>query len=485
MARRSAALFRRPDFRRCPLASRLRTALNAFLAAAVVAAGSLLVAGCPPRRPTAPVASPAGPLNVVVIVVDTLRADHMSAYGYQRPTTPNLDSLADELIVFARARSQAACTFPSVNSLLTSRYPAPFIRQGKGEMGIPPEIPSLADLLHRRGYATLAVSASPIVRSTPSKENPLGGFGSGFDAFDESPLWREGAFVNHIALTRLASLTEPFFLYLHYMDAHDSYRPPKTWTRRFATRDMGPEFIRLGDPNPIAAMIYGSGPPVTASADDIQHLVDLYDDEIGYADLQIAKLIRRLEARGLADHTILVLAADHGEEFMEHGHVKHCRVLYDSSTRVPLMLRIPGVPGGRRIEAAVQNVDIVPTVLDYLGMPSPPARFDGRSLRPLVEGRPQRPPWVAFSGQGKWRSADDGRYKVIMDGVTLDEQLFDLRADPQEHHDLWAAHLREASVLDRRLREWLQETLRGFGRKRALEAARSKEEQLRALGYLQ
>ncbi len=430
-------------------------------------------------------ASPAGPLNVVVIVVDTLRADHMSAYGYQRPTTPNLDSLADQLIVFERTRSQAACTFPSVNSLLTSRYPAPFIRQGKGEMGIPPEIPSLADLLHRRGYATAAVSASPIVRATPSKENPRGGFARGFDVFDESPLWREGAFVNHLALTHLKALTEPFFLYLHYMDPHDPYRPASTWTRRFATQETGPEFIRLGDPNPIAAMIYGSGPPVSATAEDIQHLVDLYDDEIGYADLQIAKLIHRIEARGLADHTILVIAADHGEEFMEHGHMKHCRVLYDSSTRVPLMLRIPGVPGGRRIEAAVQNVDIVPTVLDYLGMAPTGARFDGRSLRQLIEGRQRPSTMFAFSGQGKWRSADDGRYKVIMDGVTLDEELFDLRADPQEHHDLWEAHPRQASVLDRRLRAWLQETLRGFGRQRALEAARTKEEQLRALGYLQ
>jgi arylsulfatase A-like enzyme len=292
--------------------------------------------------------------------------------------------------VFARARSQAACTFPSVNSLLTSRYPAPFIRQGKGRMGIPPDIPTLADLLRRRGYATVAISASPVVRATPSELNPSGGFGSGFDVFDESPLWREGAFVNHVALTHLKSLTEPFFLYLHYMDPHDPYRPPRTWTRRFATEDAGPPFIRLGQPNPIAAMIYGSGPLVTVSESDIHHLVDLYDDEIGYVDQQVTKLIHHLEKRGFADHSILVLAADHGEEFMEHGHVKHCRVLYDSSTHVPLMLRIPGVPGGTRIEAAVQNVDIVPTVLDYLGMPPESGRFDGSSLRPRCACLPGR-----------------------------------------------------------------------------------------------
>ena len=420
-----------------------------------------------------------------MILVDTLRADHMSAYGYERPTTPRLDSLADEMIVFDRARSQAACTFPSVNSLLTSRHAAPFYRQGKGKMGIPPEIPTLADLLHRRGYATMAVSASPIVRATPSELNPAGGFGSGFDVFDESPMWREGAFVNHVALTRLKSLSEPFFLYLHYMDPHDPYRPPKTWAKQFAGETTGPDFIRLGDPNPIAAMIYGSGPAVTVFEKDIQHLVDLYDDEIGYADQQVTKLIHHLEKRGFAGHTILVLAADHGEEFMEHGHMKHCRVLYDSSTHVPLMLRIPGVRGGKRIEAAVQNVDIVPTVLDYLGTGPPPSPVAGRSLRPLIEGRAPRPTRVAFSSQGKWRSADDGRFKVIMDGVTLDEQLFDLRGDPQELHDLWATHSHVASMLDRCLREWLEKTLRGFGHKKALEAARSKEEQLRALGYLQ
>ena len=123
------------------------------------------------------------PTNVIIVMVDTLRADHMSAYGYERETTPFISNFASQGFVFEHARSQASCTFPSVNSLLTSRNPAIFIRQGKGRLGIPDEYPSIAEILKAHGYRTIAVSASPIVRATPSDFNPIGGFDRGFDTF--------------------------------------------------------------------------------------------------------------------------------------------------------------------------------------------------------------------------------------------------------------------------------------------------------------
>ncbi|MBI1814892.1 MAG: sulfatase-like hydrolase/transferase [Deltaproteobacteria bacterium] len=126
------------------------------------------------------------PLNAIIILVDTLRADHLSLYGYERATSPNLDRFFRQGVVFRAARSQAPCTFPSVNSLLTSHYPSQFLAQPEKRMGIPDDVPSIAEILHARGYATVAVSASPVVSKTGTQHNKFGGFGRGFDAFDEN-----------------------------------------------------------------------------------------------------------------------------------------------------------------------------------------------------------------------------------------------------------------------------------------------------------
>lgn len=283
---------------------------------------------------------PAHPKNVILVLIDTLRADHTAIHGYPRPTTPILEQLAEESVVFDRARSQAGCTFPSMNSLLTSRYPFDFYRREPGEMGIPVEYPSIAEVLKAHGYITVAVSASPIVRATPSEHNPSAGFGRGFDIFDEQCLWREAACVNHRALEIIENLQEPFFLYLHYMDPHDSYEPPKTY-QRFAGPYEGFEFIAAGDPNPIGEMLYDDGPNVDIDDQDIKHLVDLYDDEILYVDTMLGEFLRSLRGTGALDDSIFILTSDHGEEFLEHGHVKHCRGVWDTLTRVPLLIRFP------------------------------------------------------------------------------------------------------------------------------------------------
>jgi len=424
------------------------------------------------------------PLNVIVALADTLRADHMSCYGYHRQTTPLIDSLAENSVLFERARSQAACTFPSVNSILTSRYAAVFLRQGKGKMGIPEQYATLPEILKTHGYSTIAVSASPIFRATPSKVNLTGGFGRGFDIFDEEPLWREAAYVNRQALEHLDDVEGPFFLYLHYMDPHDPYGPPEKFKKQFVRPYDGHDFIAEGGPNPIADMLYNNGPKVEINARDIEHLVDLYDDEIRYFDREFGKLIAALEKRDLLDRTLLVLASDHGEEFMEHGHVKHCRVLFDSSTRTPLIVRIPRVTAGARVTAAVQNIDIVPTILDYLHLSIDEHDLSGSSLRPLIE-KTEDGRGYAFSDQGRWRSADDGRSKLILDGLSLEYDLYDLINDPQE---LVASSDRDsprARELDRQIEEWLRLTLGGSDLEESLAMAKKKHDELRALGYLQ
>ncbi len=322
------------------------------------------------RERAAPALRPAQALrpahNVVFILVDTLRADHLPLYGYGRDTSPNLTALGRESLVFQAARSQASCTFPSVNSMLTSRSASAFLGQPGGAMGLPAGIPGLAELLHARGFHTAAVSASPIVRASPGRFNPGGGYGRGFDSFQEDCVWQGADCVTGQALPHLGRDPRPLFLYLHYLDPHGPYAPPAGYRPRFARGRPDKDFVRRGDPNPIARWLYQGGADPRVTAADLAYLVDLYDDKIAFFDAQLGRLVAALRAGGLLDDTLLVLAADHGEEFLEHGDVKHCRNLFDTTIRTPLLLRVPGARP-RAVAEPVENLDIVPTLLDLLG----------------------------------------------------------------------------------------------------------------------
>jgi arylsulfatase len=445
---------------------------------------TLVIAGTGCRQPVTVVADGSPPQNVIIILVDTLRADHMSLYGYPRPTTPFIDRLAEESVVFERARSQAACTFPSVNSVLTSRYPFDFYRMGEGEMGIPAEYSTIAEILRGDGYRTIAVSSSPIVRATPSKENPSGGFGRGFDVFDEHCLWNNARCVNARALKALEGVEEPFFLYLHYMDPHGHYSPPETYEKVFAGPYDGYDFIAAGDHNPIAAMLFSDGPQLDIGERDIQHLVDLYDDEIRYCDQQLQLLMERLQRDGLLDRSLLVVTSDHGEEFMEHGQVGHCRGVWDTLTRVPLIIRSPDITGGVRIESAVQLVDIVPTICDELGLSLRGLEVEGIPLGGLMRGSPPERTY-AFTDQSRFRAADDGHWQLILDGLASTATLFDVRNDPLAQNNLFAAGGPDLDRLGATLNRWLDETGQAVDFDAALAASKAKEEELRALGYLQ
>ena len=424
------------------------------------------------------------PTNVVIVMVDTLRADHMSAYGYERKTTPFISKFASQGFVFEHARSQASCTFPSVNSLLTSRNPAIFTRQKGNQLGIPEECPSIAEILKDHGYSTIAVSASPIVRATPSDFNPIGGFDRGFDTFVEDVLWRPGGQVNRAIIKQLDAVEEPFFLYAHYMEPHGPYRPPQRYTKRFAGDYEGHHFIKRGNPVPIGRMMYDNGPHYDITDRDIQHLVDLYDDEIRYFDGVFRRLVKYLEQRDLLDRTLIIISSDHGEEFLEHGHIKHCRGVWDTVTRVPLIFHFPGVEDGHRFGNAVQNLDIVPTILDYLEIEPEGLDFEGTSLLPVLEGR--EPEQIfAFADQIEYRSADDGRFHLIFNGEDGTATLFDLRSDPGEQRDLFSTDHPEAKRLSDALNGWLTDTGQLMRFDEELAAARAKEEELRALGYLE
>jgi len=230
-------------------------------------------------------------------------------------------------------------------------------------------------------------------------------------------------------------------------------------------------------------MIYGDGPKYDLGDRDIQHLIDLYDDEILFFDDIFRSLVQELEARGLLEETLIVFASDHGEEFLEHGHISHCRGVWDTVTHVPLFFKIPGVDG-QRFDAAVQNLDIVPTILDYLAIDGEEFGFEGKSLRPVIEGR-DASGLYAFSKQTEFHSSDDGRFHLILDADNDRFTLFDIRNDPLEQNDLYDPSHRELGPLRSELDGWLEQTSKRMRLHESIMADRAKEEELRALGYLE
>lgn len=440
----------------------------------------LLLTACGPREPER--------WNVLLVVVDTLRADRMSLYGYGRPTTPNLETFArEEAVVFDNARSQAGCTFPSVNSLLTSREPSFFLRPG-GIMGIPETARALPEILQEHGYSTAAISASSIVRDTPSRMNPGGGFGRGFQVFDETCNQKHARCLNQKGLALLETLGEPWFLYLHYLEPHSPYQTPPGHPRRFAVRsgrakDRGVNaWARKGETWPVARRLYDHNREYKLTPQNLAHLSDLYDEEIAYFDELFARLVGTLRERGLLDRTVIVLAADHGEELYDHKHYGHCRNLgYDTVMKTPLLLRIPGVQPARR-KALAENLDLVPTLFDYLGLPAEPA-FEGKSLRPVIErDRPVRR--FSFGLQGVSRIVSDGTHKLIYDIASGRTNLYDLRTDPGEKTDLSEQRPEEARRLQAALLRWLESREGPASSGESKRRAEELEKKLRALGYL-
>ena len=447
--------------------------------------------------------------NVLMVMIDTLRADHVGTYGYSRSTTPNLDEFLKSSSVFENARSQASCTFPSVNSILTSRFPFEFISRGAApekpdpesteiqwqsgnrpaRFGIPEDLVSLPSLLAEHGYFTAAVTASPIVRSEPSESatNRWGGFGRGFEVFHEECLNEKAHCVTAAAISTINSRPQekPFFLYLHYMDPHDPYGAPDAFGKPFSGPYSGRPYIEKGIPYPLDALVK-EGKEASIPTRDVQHLVDLYDDGIAYFDYSFGKLLDALDVSGLLASTLIVVLSDHGESFLEHSAVAHCHTVFDSEVHTPLGVYVPNQSRERRIRENVQNLDVVPTILDFLGLQSSLPDAQGISLRSLMEDDPHREGEnPSYSAQRGWRSVSLGDYKLIYDMITGSQLLFDLRSDPAELDNLSDGRPEEMASLEDLLFGHLVAMEGSSASARSLELSEGVEEDLRALGYFE
>jgi arylsulfatase A-like enzyme len=465
-------------------------------AVALLAAAAALALDGPREAAAAPAAqisgsAPARGYNVVLISIDSLRADHLGTYGYRRATSPAIDRLGSGGAVFTQCRSTTSWTLPAHMSLLTGRS-----LLGHGVVGddrrLGPGVPTLAQAFHGAGYATGAVVSAPYVHSRF-------GFAAGFDDYDDTSIsfaTNEDSYKT-VTAPQLNAAAEkwltahagrPFFLFLHYWDVHYDYAP-------------GPPYDTMFDPDyrgEVSGDNFYFNPRVNArmSPRDLEHVLALYDGEIRLVDDHVAKLRAVLERLGIAGKTIVVLTADHGDEFFEHGNKGHHRTLYDEVLHVPLVMYVPGTSmSGARVAAEASIVDVMPTLLGLTGI-APPEGLEGADFtRVLFEGAaaPERPVFSELYRKGSLNvqvAAVAAAHKVIHHFNARRMETYDLAADAAEHERL-ANDRGPGAAIAAGMRDWLDERWHELeGREErygveTLEMDAKTAETLRSLGYLQ
>jgi arylsulfatase A-like enzyme/Flp pilus assembly protein TadD len=426
------------------------------------------IAANPQKHAPVPKAVPRRP-NIILITLDTTRADRMDFLGSDRGLTPNLDVLAKQGIVFTRAYSHVPLTTASHTTILTGTYPQ-FNHVNDFGVPISPRLPYLPDILHHQGYHTAAFVGSLVLDPL---DGTAPGFDRGFDVYDagfklrprgadryKTVERRGGEVVNHALAWLSQNHTAPFFVWVHLYDAHDPYDPPEPFKTRYKSQP--------------------------------------YDGEIAYADSAVGKLLDALREHGLYDGTLIAVMADHGESLGAHGESTHGVFLYDETLHVPLLFKLPAArDAGKRVDTRASLVDVMPTILQNAGI-AIPKEVQGESVLPLsgprdpstslragsgaTEDRPAYAetdyPHRAF-GWSSLRALRTGKYLYIQ---SPDRELYNQETDPQEVKNLATDSKAVASTLDSQLDAFRQKTSQTL-----IELAKPDPEQikkLQALGYV-
>jgi arylsulfatase A-like enzyme len=446
--------------------------------AAVSALAFWLAVGC---RPAPPVSGPA-----VLIAVDTLRPDHLGYYGYDLPTSPQLDAWMGSGRVYERAFATSSWTLPSVASMFTGQLQA---RHGAGKRTrrggkrsftrLDAGVPTLAEIFREHGYATGAIVANAALA-------PVFGLERGFDTYDYVPATtrhtrRADATVRR-ALAWIDQLEgRPFFLMIHFFDPHMSYDAPPPHRGRFSAGHRS----KLALPVTDLAKIRTGAPALDEG--DRRFIAAAYDEEIAFVDQQLGILLAGLERRGVLERGIISLTSDHGEEFFEHGGFEHGHAMWQEVLLLPLVFWGRGVTPGRE-SAPVSLVDLAPTFLEASGI-VPPEELEGVSLwRNLSEAAevPARTLYAEGHLYGpKQKTAIRWPYKVVWNPRTKERQLWNLERDPGENADTTAADADLADELAEALLAHLRAARERRGDTTAPELDATTRESLRALGYVE
>ncbi len=474
----------------------------------------------PPSRAAAGVPGPP-PQGVIVVWADTLRRDHLGAYGYERPTSPFIDRLAREGAIFRDAVSQASWTKVSTPSLLTSLYPTTHTVREFGDR-LPASATTLAEVYREAGYATAGFSSVLFIGKFTNLHQGFEELHEAASLPDQDTSKTARDYVDRLGAWLESHRDVPFFVLLHVTDPHDPYKPPPPYDTLFAKADGIEEHTRqfkevkkqitdpllkqFNMPNRKELEKAGFDPDAYVAFEKAW-----YDGSIRGMDAEMARLHERLRSLGLDRRTLLVFTSDHGEEFLEHGRMFHGQSVHGHQNNVPLIFWQPGlVPAGREVTETVGTIDIMPTLLAASGL-AVPGEAQGRSLWSLiapagggVRAAPGSPPSISEKattavGSGSPAPHDtasvaivDGAFKLIRNyerpAGTPEYQLFEHGKDPLDLHDVAAEHPDVVTRLARDLDAW-RKTAEAARLKPDSDAEKgmSKEEleRLRALGYIQ
>jgi arylsulfatase A-like enzyme len=452
----------------------------------------------PPRRP-----------NVIVYLVDTLRADRLGCYGYHKPISPAIDAFAADAVLFEQTLAQSSWTRSAIASIFTGMVPP-----GHGvfdrEDGLTDEAVTLAEVVRGAGYDTASIVTSGHI-------SPQWRMSQGFDTFklirenDMGLLYALSNGVNPPVFEWLDRPRErPFFLYIHTLDPHSPYDPPGEAARKFAANvrepDVSPEIwarlekieqrrtenigirspIKIGAQTWMDALKWGVITPTPTMVKDINAL---YDAEVHYNDIHFGELINHLRETGLYDNTIIFFISDHGEEFLDHESWTHGHSLYQEQLWIPLIIHIPdaAVPRGSRVKGLARQIDIGVTVTDYLGLPAPP-EWQGSSLLPMMLGLneygSQRSGYAHLELDKHFgETYIEGGWKLVCsDPQSKRCRLFDLNKDPEEQVDLASSQPKVAAEMKKKMILYRDSSKR----LEAFQAEPDEEtrKQLEALGYI-
>ncbi|HVC08580.1 MAG TPA: sulfatase [Elusimicrobiota bacterium] len=410
--------------------------------------------------------------NIILLVVDSLRPDHLGICGYPKNTSPRIDDFARRGTLFTQAIVQAPWTLPSVASIMTSLYPSEHGAVFPPEKGweqkleagtlvpragekLEAGIRTLSSVLSAGGYRTAGAFAVPFCE-------PAFGLDSGFQEYGRGGYFKfgEGNSFDHLCRTLVfpwleRQSSDPFFIYIHTQDVHSPYRAAALWKETLGRNESAgvPDQPRL------------------------RRLIDAYDESIRYTDQAFERLLKELSSKSLLDDTIIAVTADHGEGFMEHGRIMHGNSLYDELLRAPLIIAGPGVPAGARVEAQVRAIDIAPTLLALAGL-APPRAMRGENLMPWMNGS-RRDDLVSISQFGLLLTLRFPPWKLFAKPLAL----FNLAEDPGERKDV---HKENSSILlqaQELLRRWTRSVAQGRQARRKA-AGQDVAAMLRAAGYL-
>ena len=430
-------------------------------------------------QPTRP-----GPINLILVSIDTLRADHVGVYGYSKPTTPAIDAFARDAVVFRNCFAHAPATLASHASLFTSLLPQHHGASIALESQLAPSATTLTEVLAGAGYQTASFNGG-------IQLDAAYGLDRGFDVYESvqprstrpqtltgeavrlaSGVERSRAWLDHVQ--------PPFFLFLHSYEIHHPYTPRSRDLAHFRGDYTGP----LPDHISMKTLRQVNTGRRRLSKADVAHVVATYDAELRSADAAFGELIEILREKRLYDDTLIVLTSDHGEEFGEHGKMGwHSHTLFDELLHVPLIIRFPGSRwAGATFDAQVRILDVAPTVLSALGL-APPPGYAGQDLLPLFGGEPATdlPLFAAIDNDAEQRpwALRAGRWKFDF----RSGRLYDLGTDPHERIDVAANHQEIVSELWREAEKQLGARARP---ERTPAVPRDETvQQLRELGYVE